>query len=314
MASKASPTLTAARQSVVQAQARVGQAQAAARLPDHVQQHGVAFRRQRLPAAADLRDVRHTAKHADRAAAAWPASRLAVTQAQEQRARRPAQLDSAPPRAGRAGGVRLITMSCGNKRCWPSPRQTLTEDRRALGDVQKRSAAGDAAQLDVLQAQVPGRCRPGRAGRGRKRSCGRRRNAEQPARPAAGQLRSCWPTSRRMLLLCPTRSRRPKQFALTRSPDLRAAEATIRADRGRARRRPAVPRAGVSLQAIDIRSKDVTSFSERGHRAGRRYSAAVRRRPRQSAGPGSPGRAGRGNGAGGSRPAHGRWPASAQHT
>jgi len=258
IASDASPALSAARQSIAQAQARVGQAQAARRFqitfnstaslsgasvyqpPPTYETFGTLQNTLTVPLPVGRR------------------SRIAVTQAQEQQGAVLAQFDSA--RLALAGQAAAAYYDVLRKQALLAvARQTLAENQRALSDVQKRNDAGDAAQLDVLQAQVPVA------------------SAQAALDGAVNDLAVAAETLNSLLgrplddpllladippsaLALPYTLAQAEQFALTRSPDLRAAEATIRADKAaldaaRLYREPAY-----SLQAIDIRSKDVTSF------------------------------------------------------
>ena len=258
MASDASPALTAARQNVAQAEARVGQAQAGQRFQitfNSTASLSNAKVYQPPPSQETFGTLQNTLT------VPLPLgrrSRIAVTQAQEQQGAASAQLESA--RLALAGQAAAAYYDVLRKQALLAvARQTLTEDRRALGDVQNRTAAGDAAPLDVLQAQVPVTAAQAALD-----------GAENDLAVADETLNSLLgrsldtpisladiPTS---ALALPYALSQSERFALSRSPDLRAAEATVRADQAavdaaRLYREPAY-----SLQAIDIRSKDVTSF------------------------------------------------------
>ncbi len=258
MAADASPSLTAARQGVAQAQARVGQAQAQKRFQltfnSTVSLSGASVY-QPPPTYETFGTLQNTLT------VPLPLGRrlgLAVTEAQEQQGAVFAQLDSA--RLALAGQAAAGYYDVLRKQALLTvAQQTLLENQRALSDVQKRSAAGDAAQIDVLQAQVPVSAAEAALD-----------GAENDLAVADETLNSLLgrPLDAPILLAdippnalaLPYTLPQAEQFALTRSPDLRAAEATIRADRAaiaaaRLYREPAY-----SLQAIDIRSKDVTSF------------------------------------------------------
>ena len=258
MATDASPTLVAARQSVAQAQARVGQAQTQKRFQltfNSTASLSSAKVYQPPPSRETFGTLQNTLT------VPLPLGRrpsLAVTEAQEQQGAASAQLDSAQlALAGQAAAAYYDVLR--KQALLAVAQQTLAEDQRALGDVQKRRAAGDAAQLDVLQAQVPvASAQAAQDG------------AENDLAVAAETLNSLLGRSLDAPLLLadiPPNAlaltytlAQAEQFALSRSPDLRAAEATVRADQAaiaaaRLSREPAY-----SLQAIDIRSKDVTSF------------------------------------------------------
>ena len=258
MAFQVSPTLTAAQQSVVQAQARVGQAQAQRRFQ-------ITFNSTASLSGANVYQPPPTYETfgtlQNTLTVPLPLGkrpRLAITQAQELRGAVSAQLDSA--RLALAGQAAAAYYDVLRKQALLAvAQQTLIENQRALSDVQKRNGAGDAAQLDVLQAQVPVAAAQAALG-----------GAENDLAIANETLNSLLgrPLDSSLLLadIAPNALALPytlsqaKQFVLERSPDLRSAEATIRADRAavdaaRLYREPAY-----FLQAIDIRSKDVTSF------------------------------------------------------
>ena len=258
MAENASPALSAARQSVAQAQARVGQAEAGRRLQitfNSTASLSNAKVYQPPPSRETFGTLQNTLT------VPLPLGRrpgLAVTQAQEQQGAASAQLDSARlTLAGQAAAAYFDVLR--RQALLDVARQTLAENQRALGDVQKRSAAGDAAQLDVLQAQVPvASAQAALDGAANDLAVADETLNSLLGRPldAPLLLADIPPTA----LALPYTLAQAEQFALTRSPDLRAAEATVRADRAaldaaRLSREPAY-----SLQAIDIRSKDVTSF------------------------------------------------------
>lgn len=258
MASEASPALSAAQQGVAQAQARVGQAQAARRFqltfnstaslsgasvyqpPPTYETFGTLQNTLTVPLPLGRR------------------SRIAVTQAQEQQGAVLAQLDSARlTLAGQAAAAYYDVLR--RQALLAVAQQTLAENQRALSDVQKRNGAGDAAQLDVLQAQVPVAS-----------ALAALDGAENDLAVADETLNSLLgrPLDTPLTLadISPNALNLPytlaqaEQFALSRSPDLRAAEATIRADQAAIAAARLYREPFYSLQAIDIRSKDVTSF------------------------------------------------------
>ena len=258
MAVDASPALSAARQSVAQAQARTQQAQAGRRLQitfNSTASLSAASVYQPPPTFETFGTLQNTLT------VPLPLGRrpgFAITQAQEQQSAVLAQLDSA--RLALVGQAAAAYYDVLRKQALLAvAQQTLTENQRAFSDVQKRTQAGDAAQLDVLQAQVPVASAQAALD-----------GAENDLAVAVETLNSLLgrPLDDPLLLAdipasalaLPYTLAQAEQFALSRSPDLRAAEATIRADRAaiaaaRLYREPAF-----SLQAIDIRSKDVTSF------------------------------------------------------
>ncbi len=258
MAADASPALSAARQSVAQAQARVGQAQAGRRFQitfNSTASLSAAKVYQPPPSRETFGTFQNTLT------VPLPLGRrpgFAITQAQEQQSAALAQLDSA--RLALAGQAAAAYYDVLRKQALLAvAQQTLAENQRAFSDVQKRSAAGDAAQLDVLQAQVPVASAQAALD-----------GAENDLAVADETLNSLLgrPLDDPLLLAdipasafaLPYTLAQAEQFALSRSPDLRAAEATVRADQAAVSAARLYREPAFSLQAIDIRSKDVTSF------------------------------------------------------
>ncbi len=258
MASQASPSLTAAQQNVAQAQARVGQALAQRRLQitfNSTASLSGASVYQPPPTYETFGTLQNTLT------VPLPLGRrpgLAITQAQEQQGAVLAQLDSA--RLALAGQAASAYYDVLRKQALLAvAQQTLAENQRALNDVQKRNAAGDTAQIDVLQAQVPVASAQAALD-----------GAESDLAVADETLNSLLgrPLDAPLLLAdipanalaLPYTLAQAEQFALSRSPDLQAAEATIRADRAAIAAARLYREPLYSLQAIDIRSKDVTSF------------------------------------------------------
>ncbi len=258
LAAEASPTLTAARLTVAQAQARVGQAQAQRRLQitfNSTASLSNASVYQPPPNAETFGTFQNTLT------VPLPVGRrpgLAVAQAQAQRGAASAQLDSA--RLAVAGLAAADYYDLLRKDALLAVAQeTLTEDQRALGDVQKRVGAGDAAPLDALQAQVPvAAAEAALEGAENDQAVAQEALNSLLGRPLDSPLILADVPSTALAL--PYTLEQAQRFALTQSPDLRAAALAIQADdaalaAARLYRDPAL-----SLQAIDIRSKDVTSF------------------------------------------------------
>jgi outer membrane protein TolC len=254
----ASPALSAARQSVIQAQARTQQAQAGRRLQitfNSTASLSAASVYQPPPTYETFGTLQNTLT------VPLPLGRrpgLLITQAQEQQGAAAAQLASAQlALTGQAASAYYDVLR--KQALLAVAQQTLAEDQRALGDVQKRTAAGDAASLDVLQAQVPVASAQAALD-----------GAESDLAVADETLNSLLgqPLDAPLLLAdippdalaLPYTLAQAEQFALSRSPDLRAAEATIRADQAAIEAARLFREPAYSLQAIDIRSKDVTSF------------------------------------------------------
>jgi len=258
MATDASPALSAARQTVAQASARTRQAEAGRRFQitfNSTASLSAASVYQPPPTYETFGTLQNTLT------VPLPLGkrpRLAVTQAQELRGAALAQLDSA--RLSLVGQAAAAYYDVLRKQALLAvAKQTLAENQRALSDVQKRNNAGDAAQLDVLQAQVPVA------------------SAQSTLDGATNDLAVADETLNSLLgrplddpivladispgALAPAYTlAQAIEFALSRSPDIRAAEATIRADKAALEAARLYREAAYSLQAIDIRSKDVTSF------------------------------------------------------
>lgn len=258
MAADASPALSAARQGVAQAQARARQAEAGRRFQitfNSTASLSSAKVYQPPPTAETFGTLQNTLT------VPLPLGRrpgLAVTQAQEQQGAALAQLDAATlALAGQAASAYYDVLR--KQALLAVARQTLVENQRALGDVGKRSAAGDAAQIDVLQAQVPvASAQAALDGAENDLAVADETLNSLLGRPldAPLVLADIPPSA----LALPYTLAQAKQLALTRSPDLRAAEATVRADRAAIEAARLYREPAYSLQAIDIRSKDVTSF------------------------------------------------------
>ena len=258
MAADASPALSAARQTVAQASARTRQAEAGRRFQ-------ITFNSTASVSAAKVympppsQETFGTLQNT----LTFPLPlgkrpRFAITQAQELHGAALAQLDSA--RLSLTGQVAAAYYDVLRKQALLAvAQQTLAENQRALSDVQKRNDVGDAAQLDVLQAQVPVA------------------SAHSALDGATNDLAVADETLNSLLgrplddpivladispgALAPAYTlAQAIEFALSRSPDIRAAEATIRADRAALESARLFREPAYSLQAIDIRSKDVTSF------------------------------------------------------
>jgi len=258
LAVQASPSLTAARQSVAQAQARVGQAQAQRRFQitfNSTASLSTASVYQPPPTAETFGTLQNTLT------VPLPLGRrlgLIVTQAQAQRGAATAQLDAA--RLSLIGQTAAAYYDLLRKQALLAVAlETLTEDRRALADAQKRSQAGDVAQLDVLQAQVPvAAAEAALNGAETDLAVARETLNSLLGRPLDTPLEIADVTPSSLAL--PYTLPQALAFALSRSPDLRAAQATIRADEAALAAARLYREPTFALQAIDIRSKDVTSF------------------------------------------------------
>lgn len=260
LAVQASPALTAAGQSVAQAQARVAQAQAQRRLQITFNStsslsYGTVY--QLPPSQETFGTLQNTLT------VPLPLGRrpgFVVTQAQEQRGAAAAQLDSARLAvvgAAAAAYYDLLRRSA----LLAVAQETLAENQRALGDTQKRNLAGDVAQIDVLQAQVPvAAAQATLDGAENDFDVARETLNSLLGRPLDAPLAVADITPSAVAL--PYTLAQAQAFVLSRSPDLRAAQATIRADEAALSAARLYRDPTYSLQAIDIRSKDVTSFRQ----------------------------------------------------
>jgi len=259
LAAQSSPALTAAAQTLAQAGARIGQAQAQRRFQitfNSTASLSNANVYQPPPAQETFGTLQNTLTIPLPTGAR---SGFAIRQAQEQFGAARAQYDAA--RLALAAQVAAAYFDLLRRQALLAVAQeTLASDERALGDARKRKAAGDVAQLDVLQAQVPAAAAQAALdGAENDLAVARQTLNSLLGRPLDGELPVADVTSAAPLTAYTLDQARA--FAVQRSPDVRAADASVRAAEAglaaaRLYREPAL-----SLQAIDIRSKDVTSFS-----------------------------------------------------
>ena len=259
LAAQSSPTLTSAAQALAQARARVGQAQAQRRLQitfNSTASLSNANVYQPPPAQETFGTLQNTLT-LPLPLGARPG--LAITQAQQQFGAAQAQYDSA--RLALSAQVASAYFDLLRKQALLAVAQeTLASDLRALGDAQKRQAAGDVAQLDVLQAQVP-------AASAQAALDGAENDlavARQALNSVLGRSLDADIAVADVDAVAPVTSYTLEQargLAVQRSPDVRAADATVRADEAALSAARLFREPTLSLQAIDIRSKDVTSFS-----------------------------------------------------
>lgn len=188
-----------------------------------------------------------------------PGPRLAVRQANEQLSAAQSQFDAA--RLTLIGQVNLAYYDLLRKQALLAVAQeTQAQAARQLSDTRKRNQAGDVAQLDVLQAQVPvAEAQAQTFGAQTDVALARQTLNDLVGRPLDAPTRVAdVPTVAAAL---PYTLDQAREFALAHSPDVQAAEATVRADEAAAQSARLYRRPTFELQAIDIRSKDVTSFS-----------------------------------------------------
>ena len=259
LAAQSSPFLTSAAQSLAQARARVGQAQAGRRFQitfNSTVSGSNASVYQPPPSQETFGTLQNTLT-VPLPIGARP--RLAITQAQEQLGAAQAQYDAA--RLALAAQVASAYFDLLRKQALLAiAQETLASDQRAFGDAQNRKAAGDVAQLDVLQAQVPAAAAQAALdGAENDLIVARQALNSVLGRPLDGDL-----IVADVAAAAPLPSYtldQARAFAVGRSPDIRAADATVRADEAALAAARLYREPTLSLQAIDIRSKDVTSFS-----------------------------------------------------
>lgn len=138
--------------------------------------------------------------------------------------------------------------------------ETLAQAERELSDAQKRNKAGDAAQIDVLQAQVP----VANAQASVEKTQNDKAVAMQTlndviGRPLDAQVIVADTVDEAPALSYTLSEARSK--ALQNSPDVRAADATSHAAKMALDAAKLFKEPTVELQAIDVRSSDKTSFS-----------------------------------------------------
>lgn len=143
--------------------------------------------------------------------------------------------------------------------------ETLAQSTRAREDARKRFAAGDVPELDVLQAQVPeASAQAALDGAANDLEVARQAlnsllglSLDAPLTLADVTANAPPPLG---VLQAPTLAAAQAQV-LKNSPDLRAGEATVRAAEAALQASKLYREPTLSLQAIDIRSNDQTSFS-----------------------------------------------------
>lgn len=138
--------------------------------------------------------------------------------------------------------------------------QTLDQAQLGLTAATGRQRAGDVAQLDVLQAQVPVANAQASLGRAANDvAVAQQTLNDVTGRPIDAPLTVAGITGPPPILsytLAQARS-----LAVQRSADVRAADATVRADEAALEAARLYREPALSLQAIDIRSNDQTTFS-----------------------------------------------------
>jgi outer membrane protein len=253
------PTARAATQQLAQAQARLAQAQAQRRFQitlDTVGSGSDADVYQPPPSHETFGTFQNTLTVPLPIGAR---SRLAIRQAREELAAAQAQYESA--RLALTGQVSTAYYNLLRQEALLQiAQETLAAAQRQLSEAQRRRAAGDVPELDVTRAQVP--VASAQAG------LYQAQNAEAVARATLNSLigrpldapLSVADVPPNEITL-PYTLEQARAQALQFLPDLRAAEATVRAEDAALRGARHWREPGLSLQAIDLRSGDRTAFS-----------------------------------------------------
>lgn len=259
LALRVNPTALAAAQAVIQAEARLAQAQAGRRFQISLNttvSGSTANVIQPPPSYETFGTLQNTLTVP---LPVTPRARLATAQAQAQLDAARAQLDSA--RLGLTAQVAAAYYDVLRK---ASLRQvadeTLAQAARQLRDTQKRNRAGDVPALDVLRAQAPVASAQAQQAQAQTDEAiarqtlaaltGQDLDAPLPVADAAGDIPSP-----------PYTLAQARALAVQRSPDVRAAQASARAAEAAVNLARLSRAPDVFLQAIDIRSTDQTSFS-----------------------------------------------------
>ena len=184
---------------------------------------------------------------------------LAIIQAERQLAA--AQFQYQAARSGLAGQVAGAYYDLLRRQALRTAAQeALTLAQRGLSDTQKRYGAGDAAQLDVLQAQVP----VASAQASLTQAATAVAVSQQTANDLLGRPLDAPVTLTDITGPPPTfpgTQEQARALALQRSPDVQAADATLQAEEAALEAARLYREPTFSLQAIDTRSSDQTSFS-----------------------------------------------------
>lgn len=184
---------------------------------------------------------------------------LVVTQADEQLAAAQAQLQSA--RLTLAGQVANAYYDLLRKKALLQiARETLNQAQRELGDAQKRNRAGDVAQIDVLQAQVP----VANAQAAVEKAANDVAVAMQALNDVLGRPLDAQSVAAEVGALPqapPYTLDEARSLALKNSPDVRAADALAQARKTALEAAKLYREPSLALQASDIRSGDKTAFS-----------------------------------------------------
>ncbi len=253
------PAARSAAQQLAQAQAKLGQAQAQRRFSitlDSVVSGSSARVIQPPPAHETFRTLQNTLTiplHLGRRTG------FASQQASEQLSAAQAAFQSA--RLALAGQTAAAYYDLLRKQALLNVAQTALEQAaRALSDAQKRERAGDVAQLDVLQAQVPVASAQAALGKAENDvEIARQTLNDLTGRPLDAPLTVADVTGPPPSF--PYTLPQVRALVLERSADVRAADAVVRADTAALSAARLYREPSVSLQAIDIRSNDQTSFS-----------------------------------------------------
>ncbi len=253
-----SPNAQAAAQTLVQAQARLGQAQAGRRLQ-------ITFNSTASLSDADVYQPppSHETFGTFQNTLSVPlpvGSRTRLVVEQSQRLFGAALLQYQSARFSLAAQVAASYYDLLRRQALLSiAQETLAQAQRQLSGARKRQRAGDVAALDVLQSQGPvASAQAGLLGAQASVNTTRQSLNDIIGRPLDAPLRIA--DVALPALASPLTLAQARVLAQRNSPDIRAAEETVRAQQAglevaRLFRQPIY-----QLQVIDIRSKDVTSF------------------------------------------------------
>ena len=255
----ANPTARAATQQLAQAQARLAQAEAQRRFQIALNTTGGGSNASVIqpPPAHETFGTLQNTLTVPIPIGARP--RLAVEQARAELAAARAQYDSA--RLSLTQDVSLAYYDLLRKQALLQiAQETLAAAQRQLGEAQRRFTAGDVSELDVLRAQGP--VASAQAG------LYQAENAAAVARVTLnGLMGSLLDSSVVAAEVPPTAASLPytleeaRSLVLRHAPQIRSAEATLRATEAALRSARRWREPTLSLQATDLRSNDQTSFS-----------------------------------------------------
>ncbi len=257
------PTVRAASQQLAQAQAKTAQAQAQRRLQitfNSTVGGSNAHVLQPPPASETFGTLQNTLT-VPVPLGAKP--RLALVQAQAQREAASAQYAGARLALAQQVGAAFYDV-LRKQALLQITADTLAQAQRELTDAQKRNAAGDVPELDVLRAQTPvASAQAALYGAQTTLAVSRQtlngllgRDLDVPVSVAEVS-----PVAPALSLTVTLTLAQARALAVQDSPDVRAADASMRAADAALQAARLYRQPDLSLQAIDLRTNDQTSFS-----------------------------------------------------